>query len=55
MDFFNYAGIHRPVKLYTVAADISLEDVFISTSLNQDQSVAKVNFDLYVCELIQCI
>lgn len=48
MDFTNYAGILRPVKLYTVPTDISLEDVTIISSLNEDQSEAQIKFDLFV-------
>ena len=49
MDFFNYAGIHRPVKLY-VTPTVHLLDVTLQTSfkasvgiLNLTASVAAVD------------
>lgn len=56
MDFFNYAGIHRPVKLYTTPTvhllDINLDTDFDNTVgiLNITSSVAalesaKYNYD----------
>ena len=41
-DFYNYSGIHRPVKLYTTPLKY-IEDIFIDTDLNDDFSQAKVN------------
>lgn len=40
-DFFNYAGIHRPVKLYTTPA-VYLSDITITTSHSNEEGV--VNF-----------
>lgn len=37
-DFFNYAGIHRPVKLYTTPV-VYLSDITITTSLNNQAGV----------------
>ncbi len=48
MDFFNYAGIHRPVKLYTVPSDIHLDEMAITTSLNGDQTSATLKYNLMV-------
>lgn len=45
-DFFNYAGIHRPVTLYTVPKDVTIDDVTISTTIEPDLSRATVNFDV---------
>ena len=39
-DFFNYAGIHRPVKLYTTPVDY-LSDITITTSLSDQQAAVK--------------
>lgn len=36
-DFFNYSGIHRPVKLYTTPKEY-IEDVRINTSVTDDYS-----------------
>ena len=41
-DFYNYSGIHRPVKLYTTPIKY-IKDIFIDTDLNGDFSMAKVN------------
>ena len=41
-DFYNYSGIHRPVKLYTTPIKY-IKDIFIDTDLNSDFSMAKVN------------
>ncbi|XP_043206639.1 beta-glucuronidase-like [Amphibalanus amphitrite] len=38
-DFFNYAGLHRPVLLYTTA-DTFVEDVTVTTTLAADGSAA---------------
>ncbi|MET3558766.1 beta-glucuronidase [Streptococcus rupicaprae] len=40
-DFFNYAGIHRPVKLYT-RPKLHIEDIVISYDLSEDLKTAKV-------------
>ena len=37
-DFFNYAGIHRPVSLYRTPEKIYITDVTTSTRVNQDMS-----------------
>ena len=36
-DFFNYAGIHRPVKLYTTPA-VYLSDVTVTTSFSGNEA-----------------
>lgn len=40
-DFYNYSGIHRPVKLYTTP-NRYIEDIVITTSLNQEMTRAEV-------------
>ena len=37
-DFFNYAGIHRPVKLYTTPA-VYLSDITITTSQSDQEGM----------------
>lgn len=44
-DFYNYAGIHRPVKLYTTPKKF-IEDIVIQTVLNADRTQADV-----ICEI----
>lgn len=41
-DFYNYAGIHRPVKLYTTPRRY-IEDIVIETSLRNDFAEATVS------------
>ncbi len=45
-DFFNYAGIHRPVLLYTVPKDAKIEDITVVTDLTPDLATATVNVDV---------
>lgn len=45
-DFFNYAGIHRPVILYTVPKPVSVKDVTVQTTVTSDLTQATVNFDV---------
>lgn len=40
-DFFNYAGIHRPVKIYTTPRDY-IEDISINYDVDLDAKVADV-------------
>lgn len=40
-DFYNYAGIHRPVKLYTTARTY-LEDVILTADIKGDEAVLHV-------------
>ena len=35
-DFFNYAGLHRPVFLYTVPKMVHVSDVTTSSTVSQD-------------------
>ena len=37
-DFFNYAGIHRPVTLYRTPEKLYITDITTSTRVNQDMS-----------------
>jgi beta-glucuronidase len=34
-DFFNYAGIHRPVALYTTPS-VYIDDISVNTDINDD-------------------
>ena len=34
-DFFNYAGIHRPVLLYTTPS-VYIDDISVNTDINED-------------------
>lgn len=48
-DFFNYAGLHRPVKIYTTPKSY-IEDIVIVTDINSEQEgivnyTVKGNFD----------
>lgn len=36
MDFFNYAGLHRPVKLYTTPLLVHIDDITVVTSIQHD-------------------
>ena len=47
-DFFNYAGIHRPVKLYTTPAN-RVEDVTISTTPQPDSESCKEELLRFPC------
>lgn len=40
-DFYNYSGIHRPVKLYTTPKNY-IDDILIKTELNADKTKARV-------------
>ncbi|WP_010621381.1 beta-glucuronidase [Paucilactobacillus suebicus] len=44
-DFYNYAGIHRPVKLYSTPKDY-ISDVTIVPDVNLNDGSANVNFDI---------
>ncbi|KRF85729.1 beta-glucuronidase isoform X3 [Drosophila virilis] len=46
-DFFNYAGIHRSVHLYTTPKTF-IEEVEIKTNLSEDNSVGTVNYSIAV-------
>lgn len=39
-DFFNYAGIHRPVKLYTTPV-VHLSDITITTDFSENEGMVK--------------
>lgn len=39
-DFFNYAGIHRPVKLYTTPV-VHLSDITITTDFSEEEGMVK--------------
>ena len=48
MDFFNYAGIQRPVKLYAMPKAVHVDDITVTTSLLKNGS-ARLDFALKVC------
>lgn len=45
-DFFNYAGIHRSVVLYSVPKAIQITDITVSTSLTPDLAQATVWYNV---------
>ena len=53
-DFYNYSGIHRPVKLYTTPIKY-IKDIFIDTDLNGDFSIAKVNVKVLTSDRLKKI
>ena len=42
-DFFNYAGIHRRVRLYTTPKNDHVDDISIVPSVDLDTMTGKVN------------
>ena len=46
-DFFNYAGLHRPVKLYTTPMTVHVDDITVVTSLLSNGS-AVVDYEVEV-------
>ena len=46
-DFFNYAGIHRPVKLYTVPK-VSIGNIVTSYQVGTDLINSAINYDITV-------
>ena len=49
MDFFNYAGIHRPVKLY-VTPTVFLLDVSVTTDIDDDIGILNFKSSVAVVE-----
>ncbi len=47
MDFFNYAGLQRPVKLYITPSALHIDDITTTTTINSDGS-ATVDYILEV-------
>ena len=43
-DFFNYAGIHRPVVLYTTPTEAHIEGVQVSTGVAEDLTEATLTY-----------
>ncbi|MFV0254871.1 MAG: beta-glucuronidase [Erysipelotrichaceae bacterium] len=52
-DFFNYAGIHRPVKLYTTPTSY-LKDITLDTSFTNNTGIVKYHLD-YVGSVIASV
>ena len=46
-DFFNYAGIHRPVKLYTTPIALHIDDITVTTALLSNGS-AQLDYEVEV-------
>lgn len=46
-DFFNYAGLHRPVKIYTTPRSY-IEDISIIPEVDLDKNSAKVQFKVTI-------
>lgn len=46
-DFFNYAGIHKPVKIYTTNKN-RIEDIAINYDVNLAEKKADINFNVKV-------
>lgn len=44
-DFFNYAGLHRPVKIYTTNKN-RIEDIIIEYDVNLKEKTADINFEI---------
>jgi beta-glucuronidase len=49
-DFFNYAGIHRPVVLYTTPS-IYIDDISVNTDVNDDTGKSPVPMQCSLCRL----
>jgi len=47
-DFFNYAGIHRPVTLYTTPRGIFIKDITTSCQVSEDLKTATLKFSTNV-------
>ncbi len=48
-DFFNYAGIHRPVTLHAVPKEIAIEDITVVTKhINEAETEAELGFHIEV-------
>ena len=39
-DFFNYAGLHRPVKLYTTPSAVYIQDITVTTNIETNGSAS---------------
>ena len=45
-DFFNYAGIDRPVKLVTYPKLVRVDDIVVKTDLTQDLTMGTVQVEV---------
>ncbi len=43
-DFFNYAGLHRPVSLHTTPQGLYITDLSVTTQVAEDLSSARLSF-----------
>lgn len=50
-DFFNYAGIHRPVVLYTTPKTLYVADVTTSSNVADNLDTATLNFEVAYIQL----
>ena len=46
-DFFNYAGLHRPVRLYTTPKIVYIDDITIATSLEDGSATLDYIIKVY--------
>ncbi|KAJ9576669.1 hypothetical protein L9F63_025433, partial [Diploptera punctata] len=44
-DFFNYAGIHRPVLLYTTPTTY-IDDIYVQTDIHEDNGIIKYSITI---------
>ena len=54
-DFFNYAGIHRPVLLYTLPKQIHLEDIEVVTDeidVKNNRATVSYNLDYFSSQVV---
>ena len=54
-DFFNYAGIHRPVLLYTLPKQIHLEDIEVVTDeidVENNRATVSYNLDYFSSQVV---
>ena len=59
-DFFNYAGIHRPVVLYTVPTKLHVSDVTVVSDVSDNLASATIFYDVVHSgtgsnDIVQCI
>ena len=52
-DFFNYAGLHRPVILYTTPK-VYVDDITVLTSFSDNIGESNLLKLQYVCHILSC-
>jgi beta-glucuronidase len=53
-DFFNYGGIHRPVKIYTTPINF-IKDIAIATDFDQTTGIVKYEVETHGCGEVKVI